>query len=367
MAVSRPRAAALGLGVVLSGCNLLELGPASKITTTEIIATRVRVVELGPLDPERVYIPSVAPVAELLPGDRVRAELVVVDPEGLPLATDELDSIWLARGRDNPGLHDPVFDVRCEELDDWTMDSDCRLGEGRSAIEFTVPPLAEDALAYAGFRLNAVVAWNGERAENCWATRRAREVIPPDCGFIEFNCAVGPIWWLQAYARSQGLPPTVPPDLFPAPIYGQQANRPPVVEHIEVEVDGEIRDPLVVPAGGVAGPVHVEAGDSVKLLFTVDPLEQLAQVFYVPLGQLTGAPLNAFTVGFESVWVRVSTSASIEYEEPENEGGPVKTDSDSPIVLHVDEEARAGTARVVVVVNDRRGAEEVYWVELEVQ
>ena len=78
----------------------------------------MRVVELGPLKPERVYVPSIAPVVEFLPGDRVRAQVVVVDSEGLPLADDELDSVWLQCGTrtcrtsaiDSDEVFDPVSD-----------------------------------------------------------------------------------------------------------------------------------------------------------------------------------------------------------------------------------------------------------------
>lgn len=181
--------------LALSGCGLLEVGPASRINKIEPVSFRIEVVELGPLDPERVAFPSDMPVAEFLPGDRVRLEIEVVDTEGLALADERLDSVWLLLGDESPSvrLSDPRLDLRCDELETWTIDTPCRLGEGRGSIDFEAPPLGE---SLAGLRIYAVIAWDGQSAEECLAARRDRKVIPSDCDYMRVHSSPGPNWWL---------------------------------------------------------------------------------------------------------------------------------------------------------------------------
>ena len=88
------RRAPFSLAVLLTGCGLLDVGLANEITRIQPVSARIEVVEFGPLDPQRVAIPSSSPVAEVLPGDRVRLEIEVVDVDGLALADDWLESLW---------------------------------------------------------------------------------------------------------------------------------------------------------------------------------------------------------------------------------------------------------------------------------
>lgn len=190
----RRLATALALPCLLTGCGLLEIGPASAITETEPVSVRVRVVELGPLAPERVAYPSEAAIAEFLPGDRARLEAVVVDPEGLPLADEEVESLWLHCGsrrcqtRDRD-FADPVYDQPCAELDEWTTDSPCRLGEGRSSVELDIPPLGEEGAGRDRIFFYAVLAWKGARPRptscawpprpsSCRSLRMRRPALP---------------------------------------------------------------------------------------------------------------------------------------------------------------------------------------------
>jgi hypothetical protein len=344
------------LCVCLSGCGLFEIGPASRIAETEPISFRVRVVEFGPHNPERVSYPSDAPVSEFLPGDRVRFEIEVADTDGLALADEKLDSVWLLLGIDSLlPLADPQLDLRCDELEIWTVRTACRLGEGRGSIEFEAPGLDEEVYPYEALAVYAVIAWNGQRAEDCWAARRNRTAVPSDCGFLRTYVPVGPPWWLLTYAESEGVIAKIPTSQFPAALFLQQANRTPILDHILVEHDGEAS--MLTASDGVVGPVVVDRGETVSLTIAVDENLQFAQTYFVPLNSLG----DLFTVFPESVGARVSTA------------GPITLLSSDPIPIEVpievaiDDDAEPGIARVILAIHDNRGAESVVRVEFEVQ
>jgi hypothetical protein len=338
----------------LSGCGLLEIGPSSRITEIEPVSFRVEVIELGPLNPGRVAFPSDMPVTEAMPGDRVRMEIEVVDTDGLALADDRLDSIWLLLAW-NPvvsgtiPLDDPRLDLRCDELEEWTINMPCRLGEGRGSIEFEVPPL--DPKLNMVLRPYAVIAWDGQSAEDCWTSRRLRGALPSNCGFVRPNVQVGPSWWLFAYAAAMGLETSRPVERIPAAVFLQQANRAPKV--VSVSVD----DVPLVPVDGVVGPIAVEPGDRLSLQVSVDQNLQFSQfVFYSPDG--SG---DYFTLFPERVATRVLTA------------GPISFPLDFLIFVEnrleiaVDDDASPGVARVLLAVTDLRGGESLVRVELEIQ
>ncbi|MFO7563565.1 MAG: hypothetical protein R6X02_13040 [Enhygromyxa sp.] len=341
------------LGLSQSGCGLFELGPASKITQTEPVSFRVEVVELGPLNPERVAFPSDMPVAEFLPGDRVRLEIEVVDTEGLALADDRLDSVWLLLGSDQIRIDDPRLELRCDELEEWTVDTPCRLGEGRGSVEYVAPPLGERLTTL--MRIQAVIAWDGQSAQECWAARQAREVIPSDCGFLRSLIPLGPPWWLYAYAAEQGLDVRFPVERFPAAVYLQQANRPPKVQSVSLGQGDEQRQ--LTPINGVVGPVAVVPGEVVSLSVSVDENLQLSQAQFFPLSP----EADLFSLVPETIWTRVATA------------GPIRFDPDFPVPvgdefqIEIDDDAEPGVARVLLAVYDERRAESLVRVELEIQ
>src|SRR5690606_4960597 len=88
-------AACVSLG--LTACNF-EVPSSSYLTDTKLISVIVEVVELGPLNPGRVGVPSEAPIAEPMPHDRVAFDAVVVDADGKRLPADELETIWFQCG-----------------------------------------------------------------------------------------------------------------------------------------------------------------------------------------------------------------------------------------------------------------------------
>jgi hypothetical protein len=348
---SRAIVLALGLG----GCGLLEVGPASKITGIEPVSLRVSVIELGPHNPERASFPSDAPIAELLPGDRVRIEIVVVDTDGLALPDEQLDSVWLLLGGgylEFPAfvaINDLVLDQRCEELEALTMDAACRLGEGRGSIEFTAPPLGE--AQYPILWVYAAIAWNGQSADDCWEARQEGRAIATDCDFVRVPAYVGPWWWLMAHAASEGLSPWFPIENLPAAVFTQQANRAPIVDHILLGTE-----PVPV-VDGTAGPIAVSPGDGLGLTIILDANQQFAQSYFFPIS----GEGDLFGVGAELTRTRVSTTGPIWFFGTD----PVPTAA--PIWLEVDEHAEPGLARALLAVQDDRGGETLVRVELDVQ
>lgn len=346
----------------MSGCGLLEVGPASKITAIEPVSFRVRVVELGPLNPERVSYPSVAPVHEYLPGDRVRLEIEVVDTDGLALADEQLDSVWFLLDADHPNnvlLDDPALDLRCDELEAWTMDTSCRLGEGRGSIEFEAPGLGEDTVGFVEEQwFYAVIAWNGQSAEACWTARRDRLAMPSDCDFMLGTTEIGPAWFLLAHAASEGVATWMPVELFHPAVYLQQANRAPQLDHLLVEID-DGAPTLLTPSNasdGTLGPIAVEPGQLVRLTVAVDENVQFGQLYFFPLNFLG----DLFTLSPEYIATRVATAGSISVDQ-------ATLPADAPIVIVIDDDAEPGLARVVLAIVDHRGAEQVVRVELDIQ
>ncbi|HVI00537.1 MAG TPA: hypothetical protein VM869_17590 [Enhygromyxa sp.] len=347
---------------MLSGCGLLEVGPASRITEIEPVSFRVRVVELGPHDPERVFYPSDAPVSEFLPGDRVRFEVEVVDVDGLALADDELDSVWLllSQPEEEGGggmvlLDDPWLDLRCDELESWTLSTPCRLGEGRGSIEFEAPPLGDKAYVNHSLWVYTAIAWNGQSAEDCWTARRTNQIVPSDCGFMYATPRVGPTWWLLAHAVSEGVATSLPVEHFHPALFLQQANRPPQLVRMEVELAGATME--LTPSDGIIGPIAVEPGQRLRMTAGLDENQQFAQSMFVPL-DFAG---DVFTLMPELVFVRVATAGPITVAQP----NPLP--ATEAIVVEIDQHAEPGLARMVLAIHDQRGAEEVVRVELEIQ
>lgn len=353
--------ARVSLGLCLGGCGLLEVGPASKITRTEPVSIRLSVVELGPLAPERVAFPSNAPIAEPMPGDRVRFEIEVVDVDGLALPDEQLDSVWfLRKDSTDPNkpvvvpLSDPKLDQRCDELEVWTLDTPCRLGEGRGGIEFEIPGLGAEVSQFEFLWVYTVIAWNGQSAEECWAARRANANLPSNCDYLNTNARLGPAWQLLAYGVSQGLSSEVPLTRLHPAMYLQQANRAPELDHILVELDGTS---MAMPAvDGVVGPITVDPGQVVNLTIVVDENQQFFQSYFGAFED------DLFYLFPEAVRVRVATAGPISVADSIS-----LIPTGSPFEVVVDEHAEPGIARVVLAIVDGRGAEIVVRVELAIQ
>jgi hypothetical protein len=343
-----------------------ELPPPSYIETTEILTIRHEV-EIGPLNPERVgplIKGAEKPIAEVLPGDRLRLEAIVVDSAGVQVDEDELETLWLqcaVIGCDIRLLR-AAFSQRCDQLDEYTTDALCLLGTGSGALEFEVPELGSLVLLETLFdgghirpqlRVFGVVAWGGRAVEECWEARSGDLANLDRCGFIFHDVTIGPNWFVYRRAAELGiyLPFNLDPAAFPDLLFSQPANRIPETPSLRVMVDDEQAAVGVPPFP----PIPVMAGATIEVAFAFDPLTQLFQSTFRPLSSVTP---NAFTVSRERLTSRTATSGAIVQR-----GSLVVVEDDGSLFYEVDAFAQPGRSRVLIVYRDDRGAND--WLSLE--
>jgi hypothetical protein len=344
----------LGLGVL--GCNF-QIPAPTYIHQTKLISVRAEVVELGPLNPDRVGPPFESAIAEPMPGDRLAFEAVVVDASGHRLAADELDSLWFQCGVHDCGARGltfdlPDFDRPCEDIDELTLDEACRLAHGDRSTSFEVSPLGQEVVDVRVASFYGVVAWGDRSAEDCWADRRAAESELVDCAFIQRQVKVGPSWWLLAYAETLGLVSPIPVYQIPVAVYGQVANRIPKIS-VEVFVDGASAG--VYPE---REQFTAQVGSSITLEVEFDPLEQLTQTyFYASLDN--ESETYWFQPAQEFITDAVYTTHSIHIVGDDE--FPTRRD------FVVDEYAEPGSAQIFLVYWDDRFGEGVARLDFEVK
>jgi hypothetical protein len=360
--------AALAASVL--GCGD-EMRPPSYIQTTEILTVRHEV-EIGPLNPDRVgplIEGAEKPIAEVLPGDRLRLEAIVVDTAGLRLHEDELETLWLQCGSgpcndshwSGIDLHSEVFSRRCDELDEYTTDEYCLLGTGSGAFEFEIPELGHRVLhgergtsdSRPQLRFLGVVAWGGRAAEACWEARRGNLADLDHCGFIFHTVMIGPVWFAYQHAAELGalIPYGIDPAVFPSVVFSQPANRIPETPTLRVMVDDEQVASGVPPFS----PILVEPGAQIEVAFAFDPLTQLFQSTFRPLGLNES---DTFVVERERLTSRTATSGEI--VQRENLG---VVEDDGSFHYEVDAFAQPGVSRILIVYRDDREAND--WLSLE--
>jgi hypothetical protein len=354
------------------GCSD-ELRPPSYIEATEILTIRHEV-EIGPLNPERVgplIKGAEKPIAEVLPGDLLRLEAIVVDTEGVQLDVDDLETLWLqcaggpcedfySSGID---LHSEVFSRRCDQLDEYTTDDYCLLGTGSGRFEFEIPELGQRVLwgdfgASGGgvrpqFRFFGVVAWGGRTAEACWDARRGDLANLDRCGFIFHTVTIGPIWFAYQRAAELGLdiPYHLDPAVFPSMVFSQPANRIPETPSLRVMIDDE------QVANGVPPfpPILVGPGAKIEVTFAFDPLTQLFQSTFRPLSYEI---FDTFEVSRERLTSRTATTGAIVQR-----GSLEVVEDDGSFQYEVEAFARPGISRILIVFRDNREARD--WLSLE--
>lgn len=342
------------LALLSSGCEFRIPSP-TYIGETKLISIQAEVTELGPLHPGRVGVPFDAPIAEALPGDRFAFEAVVVNPDGEVLGPDAVQSLWFQCGVSDCGtnglpLDAPELDVRCDELDLWTLDLPCLLGEGDSRFEFQVGELAEQIVAARVASFYGVIAWDGRSAADCWADRRAANTDLDGCGFVQRQVKIGPSWWMLAYAETIGIASPIPIWQIPAAVYAQPANRTPS-PRIDVTVDGEL-------LGSYPETTQFSAklGDPIQLDVVYDPIEQLTQFYFFAIPH---EETYWFEPAQEYVSDTVFTTESIHFAGVDT------------FVLQrdflVDEYADPGNAQIFVVYADDRYGEGVARLDFEVE
>jgi hypothetical protein len=348
-----------------------EMRPPSHIETTEILTIRHEV-DIGPLNPERVgplIEGAEKPIAEVLPGDRLRLEALVVDTEGVQVDADELETLWLQCGAGpcedvystGIDLHSEVFSRRCDELDEYTTDEYCLLGTGSGTFELEVPEFGWRVLwgDFSGLSprpqlsLFGVVAWGGRAAEACWEARRGNLANLDGCGFIFHTVTIGPIWFAYQLAAELdlSLPFGLDPALFPGVVFSQPANRIPETPSLRVLVDDE-QVAIGVPP---FSPIPVGPGAKIEVAFAFDPLTQLFQSSFRPLSYQTP---DTFTVSRERLTSRTATSGSIVQR-----GSLLVVEDDGSFLYEVDAFPQSGLSRVLIVYRDNREASD--WLSLE--
>jgi hypothetical protein len=359
----RARIGVVGVLGLLAGCGF-DIPPPSYVTITQIAAVREVVVELGPLHPARVgplfTYDDEMPIAEVLPGDRVLLDTVVIDVDGVPLTAEAVETLWLQCGADScaeqaGGLLAPDLDVPCSALVAYTTDSFCRLGIGTTEFEFMAPELGPEILGIPYMSFYGIVAWAGRRADDCWIQRIGSKEQLDGCGFIEHSVRVGPKWWMDAYAESIGLPPpSYDPDLLPAALIGEPANRIPRAPELMITIDGEL-----VAKGRPSLETHtVQPGAEIDIALTFDVTSQLLQGSFRPVD----AELMTFTFEPERVRSRTLTTGAIR-----RLGEELPVTDDGKFRYGVDTFASPGISRVLIGWRDARGANDILTLEFEVE
>jgi hypothetical protein len=356
------------------------LGPASHIETTEILTIRHEVVEMGPLDPARVG-PLIAgaekPIADVLPGDRLRLEAIVVDTAGVQVPEDELETLWLQCGGGpcenfyvtGIDLRSPVFSARCDQIDDYTTGDFCLLGTGSGKFELEVPEFGPYVLwgdfgaggseTWPQLRMFGVVAWGGRRAEECWEARRGDLANLERCGFIFHTVRIGPVMFAYQRAAELGLqlPFEIDLALVPSALLLQPANRIPETPSLRVLVDDEEVAVGVPPFS----PIPVAPGARIEVEFAFDPLTQLVQSSFLPKSY---SDPNTFVFSREHLTSRTSTSGAIVQSGSIDPSGLLNfVEDDGSFLYEVDAFARPGISRVLIVYRDTRMAHD--WLSLE--
>lgn len=348
--------------VWLGACGF-DIPPPSYVSATEIAAVRQQVVELSDLDPYR-YGPLFTyddemPIAEVLPGDVVRLEAVVIDVDGNELPAQDIETLWLQCGVGPCTAYGSfaasVFDYACSEYGPGlTTDDYCRLGTGSAAFEFRVPRLGWQVLSDPRMSFYGVVAWDGRRVEDCWQQRRGDKAELDRCGFIYQNIQVGPPWWMLAYADGlfYELPYNV--DGFPPIVLEQPANRVPRAPVLTIRVDGQLRADDRPPLPTIA----IEPGAQISIALSFDTTSQLLQSKFVWVEDS-----YEFVIEPELVLSRTLTTGAIRHRGDDS----LPRIDDVRYDYDVDAHAEPGVSRVFIGYRDDRGANDIVRVDFEVQ
>lgn len=356
--------------IIASGCPF-QIPAPTYIHQTRLISVKAEVVELGPLNPGRVGLPSDAPIAEPMPHDRFSFEAVVVDPNGDQLPASELESIWFQCDAyygcyQLTSMPTPTsnFDQRCDALEPnelgepitLSMDTPCRIGEGDGRFEFVLPELGPYLAEVRVATYYGVIAWKGRSAEDCWATRRTRDALLDNCAFIKRRVKVGPSWWMLAYADEVlGIKTTIQIWEIPFAVYGQAANRTPSPQ-VAVWIDDTLAGTYPDVASFSASP-----GALIELAPTYDEYEQFGQTYFV------GHP----AVGSDKHWFEPAVEFLSEIPHTTNAIHST-ADIDSldllvPLEFVVDEYAEPGRSTIFLVHSDDRYGEGVVRLDFEVE
>lgn len=318
-------------GLLLGGCEYdLDVAAAWQITQPRVIALRMEVVEPAPIWPERLYgLPFEGPIAEALPGDRVRLVPLVVDGEGREQPPENLDALWFQCGDGKCSTAVPP----CASIE-WTTDVACEIGHG-AALEFTFPALGPVGLDERSMRVLGIVGRTPDAdAERCLRGLREQTFELSACTLIEARVLIGPRWVLQYEAVAAGLEPALPLYEIPYLVLYQPANRPPAPD-LPVWLDADSNAPLE------GSPPRVRAGQRVK---TSGPQWRVDQQLYAIADEVANTGTYVFWGRFEGRGILYFASGPLWFTELKG----------TSLEFVVDEDALPGILRVVMVVGDKR-------------
>jgi len=336
-------------GLVSLACNF-QIPEPTYLHATRLLTASGEVVSFGPLNPDRIGVGTTA-VNEAMPGDLYRFEMVVVDPDGRPRPAEQLDSLWFQCGLE-ACIDETEPMLPCAELDDWSLDSRCELGAGDGQFEFEIAGLGPKVVEDHKPAFFGVVGYDGRSARDCWESRLALEASLASCGFIKRRIAIGPTWWMLAYADSEGFVSPVPIEQFPAPVFYQFANRRPRPE-VTVAIDGEL-------AGTYPETEHfrVTPGALVELEFGYELGAQYLQSYF-EARHLGG--YWWFVIDGERLSAELYTTGDMHLSSV-----PSPTSVRLPPIV-VDELAEPGSSRVLIIPRDDRFSQALETIAFEIE
>ncbi|MCA9702036.1 MAG: hypothetical protein KC431_31225, partial [Myxococcales bacterium] len=360
-----PGLVGLVLASVLGLSCVFQVPSPTYIGETRLIAVQTSVAEFGPLYSSRPEHGE--PVAEVMPGDIKDPGVLFRGVDGLPLAVDAIDSMWLQCGAlfcDFVVSGPDLAAYTCADQaahDNYDGNTGCLLGKGDGHFEFEAPEVVELSGIQRNLAVYGVLAWDGMSAETCWQQRRALDQEIENCAFVEHRVYYGPEWLVQLHGYDQGLEPDVPIDQIPAAVFGQPANRPPALQEIQVEHDGVVdvfdpREMSSLPA------VATEPGAEIVVTIAFDELLQLQQpIFSAKAVESSNPdpeaePSYVFVGSVEPVYLNLFTSNALHVLTE-----PFLTDT--TVELFIDDQAKAGSSWALFVLRDFRGGESVVWLE----
>jgi hypothetical protein len=308
-----------------------------------VLAIRVDAVENGPFSEELVPVAPGRRRAEVLPGDVMQPQALVVTVDG-PVDLDATDAAWflcdfdcLSRWPDEVPSCDDI-EVRDAPI--------CLAGRG-AAPEVVVPGEIKEFVPHVWPTLAVVTGLaTPEETDACVAALKAREDTPFEaCGLAIRLVAYGPDWRIFEEEVAQLDEGAIGPE-YPVPLD--------VLRMLPPNAAPELSRVRVLPGDGahdLSEPLRVPAGASIVITPDPDPVDRQLVITPVP-----GVP-NAYQGDFERI--ELVFFASEEVALPE--GSIIPT---SWLELTVPSEPTSMT--LWLVVTDRRAGRSWSRLDLEV-
>lgn len=308
-----------------------------------VLAIRVDAVEDGPLSEDLVSPPAGRRRAEVLPGDVMQPQALVVTVDG-PVDLDATDAAWFLCDFDCLSRW-PDEVPSCDDVEARAVPI-CLAGRG-AAPEVVVPGTIEGFLPFVWPTLAVVTGLTTpEDTDACVAALKARNDTPFEaCGLAIRLVTYGPEWRIFEEGVAQLTEDELAPD-YPVPLdvlHMLPPNAAPELSRVRVLPGDDPHD--------LSEPLRVSAGTSIVITPDPDPVDRQLVITPVP-----GVP-NAYQGDFERI--ELVFFASEEVALPE--GSIIPT---SWLELTVPSEPTSMT--LWLVVTDRRAGRSWSRLDLEV-